>query len=158
MGLKKRNKASAEFNLSSLTDIVFLLLIFFMLTSSLASPNVKNLKRPVSSSKTPSPQNIALSVTAEGEYFEGQMHGRWIFYQNQGVLIAQEQTYKNGILDGVSISYDKKGKKISEIHYKNGQFHGDYKIWDDKGNLRKHYVYKEGVIVKDKSPTVGGSK
>jgi biopolymer transport protein ExbD len=69
MGFKKRNKASAEFNLSSLTDIVFLLLIFFMLTSSLASPNVKNLKRPVSSSKTPSPQNIALSVTAEGEYF-----------------------------------------------------------------------------------------
>jgi biopolymer transport protein ExbD len=69
MGLKKRNKASAEFNLSSLTDIVFLLLIFFMLTSSLASPNVKNLKRPVSNSKTPSPQNIALSVTAEGEYF-----------------------------------------------------------------------------------------
>jgi biopolymer transport protein ExbD len=40
-----------------------------MLTSSLASPNVKNLKRPVSNSKTPSPQNIALSVTAEGEYF-----------------------------------------------------------------------------------------
>jgi len=69
MSLKKRNKASAEFNLSSLTDIVFLLLIFFMLTSSLASPNVKNLKRPMSNSKTPSPQNIALSVTAEGEYF-----------------------------------------------------------------------------------------
>jgi biopolymer transport protein ExbD len=69
MSLKKRNKASAEFNLSSLTDIVFLLLIFFMLTSSLTSPNAKNLKRPKSSSKTPSPQNIALSVTQEGEYY-----------------------------------------------------------------------------------------
>lgn len=69
MSLKKRSKVSAEFNLSSLTDIVFLLLIFFMLTSSLASPNAKNLKRPQSNSKTPSPQNIALSVTKEGEYF-----------------------------------------------------------------------------------------
>jgi len=69
MGFKKRTKVSAEFNLSSLTDIVFLLLIFFMLTSSLASPNVKNLKRPVSNSKTPSPQNIALSITKEGQYF-----------------------------------------------------------------------------------------
>ena len=34
MGLKRRNKAIAEFNMSSLTDIIFLLLIFFMLTSS----------------------------------------------------------------------------------------------------------------------------
>jgi biopolymer transport protein ExbD len=67
--MKKRNKPNAEFNMSSLTDIIFLLLIFFMLTSSLTSPNLKNLKRPQSSSTTPSPQNIALSVTPEGEYF-----------------------------------------------------------------------------------------
>ena len=35
MGLKKRTKVSAEFSMSSLTDIIFLLLIFFMLTSTL---------------------------------------------------------------------------------------------------------------------------
>ena len=35
MGLKKRGKVSAEFSMSSLTDIIFLLLIFFMLTSKL---------------------------------------------------------------------------------------------------------------------------
>ena len=34
MSLKRRTKPTAEFNLSSLTDIIFLLLIFFMLTSS----------------------------------------------------------------------------------------------------------------------------
>jgi biopolymer transport protein ExbD len=45
MGLKKRSKVSAEFNMSSLTDIIFLLLIFFMLTSSVVSPNL-NLKLP----------------------------------------------------------------------------------------------------------------
>ncbi|MGA1582220.1 MAG: ExbD/TolR family protein, partial [Saprospiraceae bacterium] len=32
MPIKKRNKVSAEFSMSSLTDIIFLLLIFFMLT------------------------------------------------------------------------------------------------------------------------------
>jgi len=51
MGLKKSNKASAEFNMSSLTDIVFLLLIFFMLTSSVVNPNAINLMLP-NSSKT----------------------------------------------------------------------------------------------------------
>lgn len=49
MGLKKRAKVSAEFSMSSLTDIIFLLLIFFMLTSSLVAPNALNLKLPGSS-------------------------------------------------------------------------------------------------------------
>ena len=49
MGYKKRNKASADFNMSSLTDIVFLLLIFFMLTSNVVSPSAINLMLPRSS-------------------------------------------------------------------------------------------------------------
>lgn len=49
MGFKKRTKVSAEFSMSSLTDIIFLLLIFFMLTSSLVSPTAINLKLPNSS-------------------------------------------------------------------------------------------------------------
>ena len=69
MALKKRTKLNAEFNMSSLTDIIFLLLIFFMLTSSLTSPNTQDIDRPVSNSKTPSPQNVALDYTEEGLYF-----------------------------------------------------------------------------------------
>lgn len=46
MGLKKKAKVSAAFNMSSLTDIIFLLLIFFMLTSSMIVPNALNLKLP----------------------------------------------------------------------------------------------------------------
>ena len=54
MGLKKRSKVTALFNMSSLTDIIFLLLIFFMLTSSLVAPNALNLKLPgQANSKTP---------------------------------------------------------------------------------------------------------
>ena len=46
MGLQRKNKVSAQFNMSSLTDIIFLLLIFFMLTSTLVAPNALNLKLP----------------------------------------------------------------------------------------------------------------
>jgi biopolymer transport protein ExbD len=46
MAIKKRGKAMAEFNMSALTDIIFLLLIFFMLTSGVVSPNALNLQLP----------------------------------------------------------------------------------------------------------------
>jgi biopolymer transport protein ExbD len=69
MGLKKRTKVNAEFSMSSLTDIIFLLLIFFMLTSSLTSPNTQNIDRPISNSKTPSPQNVNLALDEDGIYY-----------------------------------------------------------------------------------------
>ena len=52
MAVKRKNKVNAQFNMSSLTDIIFLLLIFFMLTSSLVAPNALNLKLPGRSQST----------------------------------------------------------------------------------------------------------
>ena len=69
MALKKRNKISAEFSMSSLTDIIFLLLIFFMLTSTLVSQNALNLKLPSSTSKTVAPQSIAVSIEKQGRFY-----------------------------------------------------------------------------------------
>ena len=46
MYLKSRNKVSANFSMSGMTDIVFLLLIFFMLTSTLIAPNALKLLLP----------------------------------------------------------------------------------------------------------------
>ena len=57
MGLKKRSKVNAQFNMSSLTDIIFLLLIFFMLTSNLVAPNALNLKLPGKGNPTVSNSN-----------------------------------------------------------------------------------------------------
>jgi biopolymer transport protein ExbD len=45
MNLRGRNKVSAEFNMSSMTDIVFLL-IFFMLTSTMVTTNALDLVLP----------------------------------------------------------------------------------------------------------------
>ena len=71
MGLKKRSKVNAEFSMSSLTDIIFLLLIFFMLTSSLVSPNALNLKLPSSSkSSSPSTERIDdVRISQSGNYY-----------------------------------------------------------------------------------------
>lgn len=69
MALKKRNKVSAEFSMSSLTDIIFLLLIFFMLTSTLVSQNALNLKLPSSSSTTVAPKSASVSIKRGGEFY-----------------------------------------------------------------------------------------
>tara|TARA_B100000965_G_C19510824_1_gene721846 strand:+ start:319 stop:711 length:393 start_codon:yes stop_codon:yes gene_type:complete len=69
MAIKSRNKVSPNFNMSSMTDIVFLLLIFFMLTSTLVSPNALKLLLPSSSSKTLAPQTVSVSITKELDYY-----------------------------------------------------------------------------------------
>ena len=56
---KNRSKVQAEFNLSSLTDIIFLLLIFFMLTSKMVQIN---MPLPESDSKTVAPTDIAVMI------------------------------------------------------------------------------------------------
>jgi len=62
--MKKRSKVSAEFNMSSLTDIIFLLLIFFMLTSSIVQIDVK---LPISDSKTVAPSDLSVQLYKTGK-------------------------------------------------------------------------------------------
>jgi biopolymer transport protein ExbD len=69
MSLRSKNKVSANFSMSSMTDIVFLLLIFFMLTSTLVSPNALKLLLPNSKARTLEKQTISVSITPEIEYY-----------------------------------------------------------------------------------------
>ncbi len=69
MALRSRNKVTPNFNMSSMTDIVFLLLIFFMLTSTLVSPNALKLLLPSSKSKTLEKQTISISISPEIDFY-----------------------------------------------------------------------------------------
>jgi biopolymer transport protein ExbD len=69
MALKRRNKVEPEFSLAAMIDVIFLLLMFFMLTSKFVTANVMNLKLPNSSSTTMASPSLALSVNTKGEYF-----------------------------------------------------------------------------------------
>ena len=69
MGLRSRNKRLAEFQLASLTDIVFLLLIFFVLTSSIVSPIALNILLPNSDSQTQATQSVSISIDKDLKYY-----------------------------------------------------------------------------------------
>ncbi|MFO8147222.1 MAG: ExbD/TolR family protein [Bacteroidota bacterium] len=65
MNLRSRNKVSADFSMSSMTDIVFLLLIFFMLTSPAITPEALDLILPKASGKTTNVQSLSVSITKD---------------------------------------------------------------------------------------------
>jgi biopolymer transport protein ExbD len=69
MGLKRRVRVTPTFSLAAMIDIIFLLLMFFMLTSKFVTPNALNLQLPSSTSKTMASPDLAVSVNARGEYF-----------------------------------------------------------------------------------------
>lgn len=68
MNLRSRNKVEASFSMSSMTDLVFLLLIFFIIVSTLVSPYALPVDLPVSKNKSTEKQNIALRIDADLVY------------------------------------------------------------------------------------------
>jgi len=69
MKLKSRNKIDPNFQMSSLTDIIFLLLIFFLLTSSLVSVNALEILLPSSSSTTSAKAGASIAITGDKQYY-----------------------------------------------------------------------------------------
>ncbi|MFH1119596.1 MAG: biopolymer transporter ExbD [Bacteroidota bacterium] len=69
MAIKSRNKISTAFSMASMSDLVFLLLIFFMLTSTLVSPNAIKLLLPSSNSKTMAKQSVTVYIDSNYNYF-----------------------------------------------------------------------------------------
>jgi len=69
MALKRRNRVNSTFSMSSMTDIVFLLLIFFMVTSTLITPNALKLLLPQSNNQTSAKPITTISITKELNYY-----------------------------------------------------------------------------------------
>ena len=65
MALRGRNKVSPEFSMSSMTDIVFLLLVFFLLTSPQITPEALDLILPKAKGKTTNVKNVSVSINKE---------------------------------------------------------------------------------------------
>ena len=119
MSLRSKNKVIANFSMSSMTDIVFLLLIFFMLTSTLVSPNALKLLLPNSKARTLEKQTISVSITPEIEYYiedqkfpfdqlENQLKQRLANEQEPAIILHADKT--------VDIEF---AVKVMDIAYRN---------------------------------------
>lgn len=90
MKLKGRNKVSPDFSMSSMTDIVFLLLIFFMLTAN--SPNALDLLLPKAKGKSTNTQNVSVSIDKSLQYFVNnqRINGEYIEIELKKALEGQD--------------------------------------------------------------------
>ncbi len=70
MALKRRNKVEATFSMSSMTDLIFLLLLFFVMASTMSSPNDIKINLPQSKAQTTTKAVVAkVSIDALGNYY-----------------------------------------------------------------------------------------
>ena len=101
MKLKGRNKVSPEFSMSSMTDVVFLLLIFFMLTAN--SPNALDLLLPKAKGKSTNTQNVSVTINRNledvvnkeqinGAYFEIELKKALEGQENPTIILRAEES------------------------------------------------------------------
>ena len=69
MNLSSKNKVNPEFSMASMTDLIFLLLIFFMLTSSFVTPSGLPVNLPTNASSTIEVQKVSVTVTKDLRYY-----------------------------------------------------------------------------------------
>ena len=102
MNINSKYKVDATFSMSSMTDIVFLLLIFFMLTSSFITPSGLPVNLPTSKSSAIVMQKVSVTITKElGYYVDDQLISK---DQLEGIL----RNSFNGEEGSVVLHCDKK--------------------------------------------------
>lgn len=69
MGLSSKNKIEAGFSMASMTDLIFLLLVFFMLTSSFVTPSGLPVNLPTSVASTIEVQKVSVTITRDLQYY-----------------------------------------------------------------------------------------
>jgi biopolymer transport protein ExbD len=69
MAIKSRSKRSIQFSMASMSDLVFLLLIFFMITSTMIAPNAIKLLLPQSNSQVQAKAVTTISIRGDLQYF-----------------------------------------------------------------------------------------
>jgi biopolymer transport protein ExbD len=69
MALKRRNKVQATFSMSSMTDVIFLLLIFFMVTSTIVFPNAIKVLLPQSKQQTEAAPQARVTIDQDLKYY-----------------------------------------------------------------------------------------
>jgi biopolymer transport protein ExbD len=71
MRLRTKNRLSTEFSMASMTDMVFLLLIFFMLGASFVAPTSLPIDLPASHTAHTTTPQVYISITSKLDYYIG---------------------------------------------------------------------------------------
>ena len=99
MALKRNTKVDASFAVSSMTDIVFLLLIFFLVTSTLINPNALKLLLPKSTGQIGSTATVSVSIKDWG-------NDTYTYHLNGDQSPASYEEVEDGLIELLSSEED----------------------------------------------------
>lgn len=121
MKIQRRNKAHPEFSLAAMTDVILLMLIFFMITSSAANQSAIDVKLPQTSSvENNIPNPMTVTVTPDGTYY----------------------------VDDIAVSRDAVEQKIvNDLRGRNGK---SFTIRADENTMHKYIVFLMEIAEKNK--------
>jgi len=134
MAIQTRNKRKAEFSMASMSDLVFLLLIFFMLTSTLVAPNAIKLLLPNSNSKTMAKQSVTVYINDKYQYFVN---------ENRVSDLQLQDRIDNNIAGQIDASIVLRSDKSVPVQYV-------VNVIDAVNNINKKYNTKHKVILATK--------
>ena len=98
MNFRGRNKITPEFNMSSMTDIVFLIIIFFMLASTLVTTSAIDILLPKASGKTENKKSISVSIKKDLTYYIDQKRVGESVLEDQLVRMLSSQNQPTIVL------------------------------------------------------------
>ena len=107
MDIKPRNQIETSFNFSSIADIIFLLLIFFMLTSSFVTPSGLPVNLPTSKTSSIQMQKVNVTITPDLKYYINDKATRVEDLETtlQGLLLGEEGTVILNVDKSVPVEY-----------------------------------------------------
>jgi len=109
MAIRTRNKLNVAFSTASMSDLVFLLLIFFMLTSTLVAPNAIKLLLPSSSSRTMAKQSVTVYINERQQFFVEE------FQVNENLLENQIGQKLMNLTEGIVVLKSDKSVPVQHI-------------------------------------------
>ena len=103
MNLRKRLRSHPEMHAGALNDIMFILLFFFLIVSTLANPNVIKLSQPKAKSDTKAKQTVIVNIKPQGSYV---INGKQVQLQDMKALI-QPLILRDSTQATIAINADK---------------------------------------------------
>ncbi|MEQ9287062.1 MAG: biopolymer transporter ExbD [Cyclobacteriaceae bacterium] len=95
MNLKSKHKVQAAFSMSSMTDVIFLLLIFFMLTASFVTPSGLPVNLPTSKSSKIVLQKVSVTITSNRQFF---VNDKKVSSNKLEMVLRNELSNKEGVV------------------------------------------------------------
>jgi biopolymer transport protein ExbD len=106
MNIRNRLKARPEVHTGALNDILFILLLFFLIVSTLANPNVIKVSNPKAKSDTKSKQTVVITVDKDQNIYLGQKKiGMEKLETDLKTILAKETEKPSVVINGDSTSH-----------------------------------------------------